>query len=173
RWLLIHGGDGSTTAPVELPELRGPILPLYRPDGALAGIVAIDAADNLNFYPDETFANPRLLVPNIGFFMPGQEAKVSPIAPVSTNPTYAFLAAQQGIAGSSSIYRVDYTGAISTNLYDADFSNGIVVASDTLYFTDVSGGAGAFQESVRRISGSGPVELLGSTIVQQASWLPI
>ena len=175
QWLLIHSGDGSTTAPVNLPALSGPILPLYRPDGALAGLVAIDGAHNLNFYPDETFANPRLLLANVGFFIPRQEAKAGPISPISSNPTYSFLVVQPADnTGASAVYRVDNTGAISADLYDvAGFSNGMAVGSDTLYVTDANGGAGSYHEAVVRIPGGGAVQILSTASVQQSSWLPV
>ena len=69
-----HSSDGPTTNPVELPALSGSVLPLYRPDGALAGLVAVDAGHHLNFYPDETLATAQLLLANVASFTPEQEA---------------------------------------------------------------------------------------------------
>jgi hypothetical protein len=181
KWLLIHSSDGPTSDPVSLPALSGlalsaTVLPLYRPDGALAGLVTTDASNNLDFYPDETFTNPHVLLANIASFTPRQEAPSVPIATISANPIYSFLLVQpSGVSsGRSAVYRIDYSGSISADLYDAQNSfNGLVVNSGNLYFTDTSTTSNASVESVGRIpSDGGSVQILGSATSAQGSWLP-
>jgi hypothetical protein len=171
KWLLIHSGDGPATDPVNLPALRGSILPLYRPDGVLAGLVAMDASNNLNFYPDETFANPRLLLANVAYFAPLQEASAGAISRISSDPTYSFLEVTPANSNSGlrSVYRVDSSGSISADLYDilSEFRNA-VVDSGNLYLTTLSEPPPWYSESVRRIpSDGGAVQLLGSASADQ------
>jgi hypothetical protein len=173
KWWLIHSSDGPTTDPVSLPALLGrTILPLYRPDGALAGFVAIDASNNLNFYPDETFTHPQLLLSNAAYFRFQQEIQSGPISTISADPTYSFLLVAPSLgASSTAVHRVDYSGSISADLYDLGGGNGSpLVDSGNLYFTELSGNL----ESVGRIPGDGgPMQILGSTSAQQSSWLPV
>ena len=170
KWLLIHPSDGPTTDPVNL-ALSGPILPLYRPDGTLGGLVAIDASNNLNFYSDETFTNPRVLLANVRSFTPYQEALAGSISGISTNPTYSFLLVEPKNVNSGpvSVYRIDYSGSISADLYDFGDSGetGFVVDSGNLYFIAYSGTELEEESSVVKISGGGgPAQVLGSTSLQ-------
>ena len=180
RWVLIHSTDSPTTSPVTLPSLSaspsGPILPLYRPDGTLAGLVAIDSSKNLNFYPDETLANPRLLLANANSFQVQQEPQAGPVSTTSANPTYSFLLVRpaNSVSAPWAVYRVDYSGSISAELYSFQgSSDGLAVDSGNLYFTDVTGPpSGPYLESVGRIPGdSGPVQSLGTTSVQATNRL--
>ena len=173
RWYLLHSSDGSTTVPVDLPLLSSEILPLYSPTGALAGLVAVDAAHNLNFYGDETLANPHVLLTNVSTIVPRQEHSAGLI---SSNPTYSFLEVRQtGITSTETIYRIDYTGAISGALYSYSASlNGALVESNTLYLAEVHGNTNPFMELVTRIPGDGTASQVLSTVsTQQAGWLPV
>jgi hypothetical protein len=181
KWVLIHSSDSATTSPVTLPALSasvvGPILPLYRPDGTLAGLVAIDTSKNLNFYPDETLANPQLLLANVAYFTVQQEPKAGPVSATSADPTYSFLlvTSANSVSAPSAVYRVDYSGSISANLdYFQGSSDGLVADSGNLYFTDVIGPtAGPYHESVGRIPGDGgPMQSLGTTLPQPSNRLP-
>src|SRR5262249_18528391 len=154
-------GDGPATDPVPLQHLsaavaahvgnitidRAPFLPLYQPNGALAGIVAMDDATNLNFYPDETFTNPTRLLTSIKTFWAKQDPATSQYSDVSANPGYSYLIVEpqttqnQGyIEGPVSLYRVDSSGSISPDLYDFAASypngvaNGLFVDSGNVYF---------------------------------------
>jgi hypothetical protein len=173
RWYLLHSSDGSATPPVNLPLLSSGILPLYSPEGVLAGLVAVDAAHNLNFYPDETLANPRVLLTNVSSITPRQERHSGLVA---SNPTYSFLEVRQTAGGSpGTIYRIDYTGAISGALYDFfGSSDGAVVESNTLFITEVHDNPGSFTELVVRIPGDGTgAQVLTTVYAQQGSWLPV
>jgi len=173
QWYLLHSSDGSATPPVSLPLLSSAILPLYSPEGVLAGLVAVDAAHNLNFYPDETLANPRVLLTNVSSITPRQERHSGLVA---SNPTYSFLEVRETASGSAgTVYRIDYTGAISGALYNLlGSSNGAVVESNTLFITDVHSNPGLFTESVVRIPGDGTgAQVLSTVNAQQGSWLPV
>jgi hypothetical protein len=115
--LLVHLNDSPTTAPIELPFITGTILALYQPNGALAGFVMMDSAQNLNFYPDQTFANPIALLTNVHDFAPQQTAPLSLLTNVSADPTYSMLAVSFTNL-STSLYRIDYTGTLSQDLYE-------------------------------------------------------
>jgi hypothetical protein len=137
NWLLIHLSDSATTAPVRLPALSAGLVALYQPSGDLAGFVMVDASGNLNLYPDETFANPKLLLGNVTGITHLQTAALSPLTTVSSDPGYSFL--QVHFTNStSSLYRIDYTGALSADLYDFRGTIAYGEATDTnnLYFTD-------------------------------------
>jgi hypothetical protein len=159
RWVLIHASDGPTTDPVNLPTLSYPILPLYRPDGTLAGLVATDASNNLNFYADETFSNPRLLLANVQFYTLAQEGRAGPSFGMPVNPTYSFLLVSGGSVarGAAAVYRIDYSGTISADLYDLFFGVSVLVDSGNLYFTANTFGtsSGTAGETVGRIPGDG------------------
>jgi hypothetical protein len=174
KWLLIHSSDAATTDPVNLPALSGPILPLYRPDGTLAGLVATDASNNLNFYADETFSNPRLLLANVEFPTLRQERQPGRISSVSANPTYTFLMASVA-PGSQAVYRIDYSGSISADLYDVSYNTGVLVDSGNLYFTATTGepSPGAYEMAVGRIPGDGgAVQILASMTVPPGNLAP-
>jgi hypothetical protein len=158
KWLLVHLSDSPTTDPVTLPPLAGSILPLYRPDGTLAGLAAVDASNNLNLYPDETFANPRLLQANVASFSPVQEATAGPDSSISSNPTYSFLLINRSpiFDGPLSVYRVDYSGSISADLYDLPGRpDATIVHAGTVYFSRVTGISGSGSALVGRIPGDG------------------
>jgi hypothetical protein len=172
KWVLIHSSDGPTTNPVDLPSLSGPILPLYRPDGTLSGLVTADSSNNLNFYQDETFANPRLLLQNVFDFVPKQEPRTGgEISWISANPTYSFLLVRTSASGPTAVYRIDYSGSISADLHDFHSAYGWGLAADagSLYFTETTANPSNYVETVGRIPGDGsPVELLGSTSAPQS-----
>ena len=120
KWLVVHASDGPNTDPVSLPTLSSGVLPLYQPDGMLAGLVALDSSHNLNFYRDETFTNPVQLLANIASFYGAQEPPLNArAARLSANPTYSFLVVQPQNTANESIYRIDYSGSISADLYDS------------------------------------------------------
>jgi hypothetical protein len=156
KWVLVHASDGPTTDPLNLPTLSYPILPLYRPDGTLAGLVATDASNNLNFYADETFSNPRLLLANVQFYTLAQEGQAGPSFGMSVNPTYSFLLLSGGSVarGAEAVYRIDYSGTISADLYDLSFRVSMLVDSGNLYFT-ADTFAPTDGETVGRIPGDG------------------
>jgi hypothetical protein len=153
QWFLIHSQDSPDTAPLNLPYISTstqgdtppiytPILPLYRPNGALVGLVTMDKSSNLNFYPDETFTNPVRLLANVQAFWAEQAPPpLSSRANVSTEPGYSYLVVQTPTSAGSvaaSVYRVDYSGTISPDLYDAQFPylDDAVVDSGNVYFVD-------------------------------------
>lgn len=139
---LTHLRDSATTEPSGVPPLASGILPLYQPSGALGGFVALDTSNNLNFYPDESFANPTLLMPTGGSFSVLQAPGLALIPQVSIAPTFAFIVASKSASGPNSLYRIDSTGTMSADLYD--FQNGLGsygMDSNNLYFTDVAGAA--------------------------------
>jgi hypothetical protein len=177
--VLIHSNDTPTADPIELPVFASSILPLYRPDGALAGLVALDASNNLNFYPDATFSNPSRLLANVFSLHPMQEPRSGPISSISANPSYTFLMVWflNGTPGSGgqTVYRVDYTGSISGRLYDLpEGAAAELVDSDNLYFTrSRSLGPGVIEKSVGRIPGDGtPIQILGTASADANDHLP-
>jgi len=137
--LLVHPGDSATTAPTPLPLGSGEILPLYQTTGALAGSVALDDAQNLNFYPDATFTHPTQLLSNVSAMVIWQERPTSPGQSLSANPYYAYLNVKLNSATSpGKVYRIDATGALSGDLYDFQSPNdyAALVRDDTVYFVD-------------------------------------
>jgi hypothetical protein len=173
KWVLIHSSDSSATTPIELAALSAPILPLYRPDGTLAGLVALDSSNTLNFYSDASFSNPRVLLQNVYTFAAAQEAPAGQISSISANPTYSFLVVRTSVSAPGAVYRIDYSGSISADLYDFAGSYNTVVDAGTMYFTQTTGGFGSYLETAGSIPGDGgPAQALGSTSAQQGSWLP-
>jgi hypothetical protein len=54
-WFVIHSTGSPSTTPITLQNFLDAFVPLYRSNGALAGIVALDTGTHhLNFYADET-----------------------------------------------------------------------------------------------------------------------
>jgi hypothetical protein len=137
KWLLVHLGDSATTAPIQLPALSAGLAALYQPSGDLAGFVTVDASGNLNLYPDETFANPRVLLSNVSGITRLQTPAVSALTTISADPGYSFLQVRFNNS-TSSLYRIDYTGSLSLDLYDFSGTIAYGEATDTnnLYFTD-------------------------------------
>jgi hypothetical protein len=133
KWVLIHPTDSPSTDPVTLPSFAGTIVPLYQPSGALAGIVAVDGSTNhLNFYADETFTNPTQLLADAGPLDDGIDAG-SGYTYLVVQPAGATITSPVG-----SLYRIDSTGTLSSDLYDFQGSGGIlgVTDPDHVYFTD-------------------------------------
>lgn len=139
KWVLVHSTDSANTDPVTLP-IAGPVLPLYRTDGTLTGLVAKDSANNLNFYPDETFTNPTRLLANVGvvYYWPLPSGAPS-------GSTFAYLTVLPGGTGraagtGASVYRIDSSGTLSSDLYDFQGTNPYtlldVVDRDHVYFFD-------------------------------------
>jgi hypothetical protein len=165
NWVLIHSTDGPTTDPTPLPALQiDSILPLYRPDGALAGILAIDTSNNLNFYPDETFTHPVLLLASVSHFASIQDPPAGLVGRISANPTYSYLLVTPlNPGGSQSIYRIDYSGSLSPDLYDSPLISNYFVDSGNLYFTTYARDSLGFPATfVNRITGAGVPQVLGS-----------
>jgi len=138
RVLLVHPSDSATTAPTQLTLGSAEVLPLYQPTGALGGIVAVDNAQNLNYYPDATFTHPTQLLSNVSALEVWQEPP-SPGLHISANPFYAYLVVKtNGATSAGKVYRIDATGALSADLYDFQSPNdGVpVVTDDTVYFAD-------------------------------------
>jgi hypothetical protein len=133
--LLVHINDSPTTAPIELPFITGTILALYQPGGALAGFLMTDSANNLNFYPGQTFTDPIALLANVHDFGPQQTAPLSLLTNVSADPTYSMLNVVFTNL-STSLYRIDYTGTLSQDLYDFAGQYGGVFDSHNYYLED-------------------------------------
>lgn len=114
--VVIHLSDSATTTPLPVPYLGAGPLMLYAPSGALSGIVATDASQNLLFYPDETFTNPRVLMTGVFGISAYQDPPVSQASMVSSSPGFALIMVAAPDL-SETVYRVDYTGAISSALY--------------------------------------------------------
>jgi hypothetical protein len=131
----------------------------------------------LNFYADETFSNPRLLLANVQFYNLAQEGQAGPSYGMSVNPTYSFLLVSGGsvASGAAAVYRIDYSGTISADLYDVYYRTGMLVDSGNLYFTATTGepSPGAFGEAVGRIPGDGgAVQILQSMVVSPGNLPP-
>jgi len=138
-YVLIYLSGTAATAPINLPAFASAaILPLYQPNGMLGGLVAVDSLNNLNFYRDESFTNPTLLLKSVGTFSVLQAPSLKFIPALSTAPTFAFVVVASN--GSNSLYRVDYMGAISVDLYNFQFALGSYgTDSNNAYFTDAAG----------------------------------
>jgi len=137
--LLVHPGDSATTTPTRLTLGSAQMLPLYQLGGALGGIVALDDAQNLNFYPDATFTHPTQLLSNVSAMVIWQEPPASPGQHFSKNPYYAYLNVKlNGATSPGKVYRIDATGALSGDLYDFQSPNDYtaLVRDDTVYFVD-------------------------------------
>jgi len=178
QWLLIHFGDRTTTAPVSLSPLQSPIRPLYRPDGKLAGLLATDTAHNLNFYPDETFTNPKVLLTNAGSFSLVQEPQPVGSSAVSVDPTYGFLLVLPPgpVVKPFDVYHVDYSGAISAKLYSLqNVYNGLLVDAHTLYYVETAEAANDDSLlTVGRINSSGgPVLTLANIGLVPGYYIPV
>lgn len=140
---LVHPGDSATTAPTTLTLGSDQVLPIYQATGALAGIVALDDAEHLNFYPDATFTHPTQLLSNVtSIGSIWQEPPALPSVDFSANPTYAYLVVKSATSvGAGGLYRVDSTGTISGDLYEfqnpqAASTSLPLVKDDTVYFCD-------------------------------------
>jgi hypothetical protein len=136
---LVHLSDTPSTAPIELPPLNDPLVALYNATGELSGFVTVDQSNQLVFYSDSTFANPRVLLSGVNGFGTLQ-GSLSEFTQIPANPTYAFLAIQSQ-AGSFSLYRADASGTLSADLYDfqGSYDNGVVSDDSNLYITDSYG----------------------------------
>jgi hypothetical protein len=155
KWLLVHLTDSASTDPVTLP-ITSQVLPLYGATGALAGLVAMDTGNHLNFYADETFANPTRLLANVGFFY-AQEAPST--TPATSDPTFAYLTvlpagSNQFAPTGGSVYKIDSSGALSTDLYDYQGAGyGLSVADQGhAYFLDTTSTGGHQAAAVIQIS---------------------
>lgn len=182
KWLLIHSQDAPDTAPLNVTELSSstfadpgytPVLPLYRPDGVLTGLVALDNSANLNFYSDETFTNPVRLLANVNGFQAKQASPLSYRANVSAEPGYSYLFVQtlaSAASSAKSVYRVDYSGTISADLYDSrTMFLGGVVDSGNLYFTDSTSTPQGLITSVGQIPSGGAAQILYAPATPAAS----
>jgi hypothetical protein len=140
---LIHLNDSPSFPPTELPVLNGPVLTLYQPGGALAGFMMVDAGFNLNYYRDQTFTNPKVLLTNVVGFSPIQSGPVSGLMNnMSADPSFAYLSLIH-LDNSQSLYRVDYTGALSADLYDSIGEMAGTFDSDNLYIVEDFGQSGS------------------------------
>lgn len=135
--VLIRLTDASTTTPTTVGMPPGTVVPLYSPDGTLAGLVGVDAKQNLDFYPDETFSNPTTLLSGVASVGRIAGSTMSEFTDVATDPTYALIDVINQSTGTSSLYRVDYQGHLSAKLYDwRGDMNGALEDSTNLYVVD-------------------------------------
>jgi hypothetical protein len=178
---LIHLTDTPTTSPVELPGAANGALPLYHASGALAGFVAVDAANNLDFYAGKTFSNPNVLLANVSTIAP----VLSGPTQVPAYPTFYFLLVAGSGGNSYSVRRVDDTGAVSADLYDfqGNYAGGgdqLITDATNLYLTDQFGSSGTPTQRIAQIPIDGsrpaltlfqeqtlhPYTLVGPTVTQ-------
>ncbi len=107
---LYHAGDAAGVAPTVTPiastsNFQSTATPVNDPStGNLAGLVYIDAHQNLSF-SDLSFATPKILVTGATAF-----------SLIYSSTGYAFF--EVLTPGKNSLYRVSSTGAISNDLYD-------------------------------------------------------
>jgi hypothetical protein len=149
---VVHYTDSSTTAPTTVsitPVSRaGEVMsPLISTNGALEGLMLLDASNNLYFYKDDSFTSPSILVPG------AQPATISsvplpidfPILGAGASST-RFLKLSDA-SGSQYLYGVTYTGgaASATKIFTGGGSLSIVAVADAsyFYFTDTMSGATA------------------------------
>lgn len=163
NYILIHLSDTTSTPPTALPALPGNLLALYGPGGALGGFVVADTAGHLLFYPGDTFKNPKIVLSNVSGFEPFQGQNVLTLVPLSSTPGSALILVTAPDL-SKALYRIDYTGALSADLYDFQGSptGGSVQDSQYFYFTDAGGSLTAPFEHILQIplDGSAPARIL-------------
>jgi hypothetical protein len=141
EYALIHLTDAPTAAPLLLPSLNGDVVPLYQSSGLLGGLLNLDSSHNLNFYADETFTNPTLLLANVVSYAPFPASGLSPLVSVSSTPTFSFVIVQF-LGGTASLYRVDYAGRLSADLHDFQGGQyggyGFAQDGNNFYFMDTA-----------------------------------
>ncbi len=137
--VLVHLSDSATTLPVaHLPlhlysnisdlSTAASMAVFHDAAGTLSGVVGVDNKGNLNFYKDLGFSSPKTLLPGVSSFYV-----------FAAGNNYAFLAVSLG--SQVSLYRVDSSGAMSTDLHDflpsiGNNSSGIAPNGRRLYFSD-------------------------------------
>jgi hypothetical protein len=142
------------------------VLALYDPAGALAGFLAVDlSAHQLVFYADETFTNPQVLLQGVYNGLSTYQAAPSAsqfLFSLSDTPQFAFV----GVMGSDSsltLYRVDYTGSVSSALYHFQgMIGGWLQDAQSVYFTNETSVSGSAAVSILRVplDGSAPAQVL-------------
>jgi hypothetical protein len=162
RWYLVHLADSPSTAPLEVPSPKGPIVALYHASGAMAGFLTVDHSNRLVFYSDATFTNPKVLLSGVtgfGTFL----GSLSPFTQINANPTYAFIAVPSATT-SYSLYRVDDSGTLSADLYDfqGNYDNGVINDASNLYVTDSYGTNTTLIERIAQVplNGTSPATIL-------------
>lgn len=147
KWLLVHPTDSASTNPVT-PPIASQVLPLYDANGTLAGLVAMDTGHHLNFYADETFANPIQLLANVGYF--SWQTTDSTFAYLNVLPVGSDMFNPTG----GSVYKIDSSGALSSDLYDYPgiASNLTIADQDHAYFLSGPSAGGQQAEAVIQIS---------------------
>jgi hypothetical protein len=162
KWYLVHLADSPSTAPVELPSPNGPIVALYHATGALAGFLTVDQSNQLVFFSDATFTNPKVLLSGVTGFGTLQ-GPLSLFTQINANPAYAFIAVQSATT-SYSLYRVDDRGTLSADLYDfqGSYDNGVISDPSNLYVTDSYGTSTTLIERIVQapLNGTSPATIL-------------
>ena len=164
QFVRVRLADSATSAPADVNVSAGTKHLLYRPDGTFAGMLNVDTSTfKLVLYHGDSFTTPTPLLDDCVNFMVLQPAPLSlGFTPLTANPTYAFLAVFM-LDGSTKLYRVNYTGAISADLYDVkiELNGGAAFDDNYLYFIDRTGTSTTQQEIFRvRLDGTTPAQSL-------------
>lgn len=143
-WYVVHYTDSAETAPVPVTVQSSNLTSLYTSSGALGGIVLINAASEdvyagytVDFYADDTFVNPVVLLTNLAASSVVYAPSVGQNGPY---PNSVFIAAQSQfdlrVPPPEELYQITYQGQ-ATLRYTANgaLSTGVADATN-FYFTD-------------------------------------
>jgi hypothetical protein len=118
---------------------------LYKTNGVLAGIVAVDRSNNLDLFSDSTFSSPTVLLSGLPSGLMTESMALN--QGVGSTGGFAFL--NVPVAGIDTLYRIDATGSF-VKIYTATGTlgpNGVVTGTgawsddNSVFFTDTSGGS--------------------------------
>ena len=140
RRVVVYPNDAPTTAPREVSANPGTLEPVYRADGTLAGMLLVNnLSQNLEFYRDETFTNPTIVLNNVGSILALRERSYSPWTGMAGSQEGIVIQTDDG--GGSNLYAVNPSG-VATLLYN-----------DTGYSSEIRIGANLYVQN-RDLTGS-------------------
>lgn len=142
---VVRYADGAASPAIVSALGTGQMVTLYKTNGVLAGIVAVDRSNNLDLFSDSTFSSPTVLLSGLPSGLMTESMALN--QGVGSTGGFAFL--NVPVAGIDTLYRIDATGSF-VKIYTATGTlgpNGVVTGTgawsddNSVFFTDTSGGS--------------------------------
>jgi hypothetical protein len=158
---VVHYTDSSTTAPTVVGITSSTFTALYKPGGALGGLVLLDSTTgNLDFFGSNSFTSPTVLTAGVTSWSDLVDDRfVNNTGSLGASTAFLSVTTNSGV----SVWRVDSSGA-PANVYTAAGLLSGVADTNNVYFldTNISFPGGTQRIYQEAMSGGTPLELYGT-----------
>lgn len=136
RRVVIKSQDDASTSPRDVALSPGNLEAIYHADGALAGLLSVDTdTRTLNFYPDETFRNPRSLIADVATINVLREPNYSGLHKLSGNNSLLVVEVYF-YSGGSAWYGVSDAGVATLLFRPAAFASALLSGNNLVVFEE-------------------------------------